>query len=328
MSLIEPFLPRTRVAYFSMETALDPQIHTYSGGLGMLAGDTARSCADLDLPVVFVTLVSRNGYLRQEIDGNGLQRDHADPRMPCGKVTPLDVMVVVEIEERAVWIRPWLYLVTCPVGHSVPVLLLDTRLDNNCAADREITDRLYGGDQTNRLKQEVVLGVGGNRILRALGFDIETYHLNEGNAAFLTLALLREHPHSTERPGDGAIRYNADSVRERCVFTTHTPVEAGHDRFLYEDLDRILGQPIPSDQLKLLGNVNDGRKRRSFGPPYEVPERQICSGLILASGSPKNPFSRNRDLHSHERVDGADCNERSQPPSLHDEGLGARPLAA
>ncbi len=256
MSLIDPFLPRTRIAYFSMEIALNPQIHTYSGGLGMLAGDTARSCADLELPIVFVTLASRNGYLRQEIDHSGLQRDHADPWNPGEEAMPLDVMVAVEIEGRAVWIRPWLYVVTCPVGHSVPVLLLDTRLDDNVTVDREITDRLYGGDQTHRLKQEVVLGIGGNRILHALGFDIETYHLNEGHSAFLTLALLREHPHSTKRLGDGDIRYDADRVRERCVFTTHTPVEAGHDRFLYEDVDRILGEFIPLDQLKLLGGAD------------------------------------------------------------------------
>ncbi len=252
MSSIDPFLSRRRVAYFSMEIALRPEMHTYSGGLGGLAGDTARSCADLELPMVFVTLASREGYLRQEIDADGRQVDHADPWNPADWAVPLDAMVAVRIEGRAVWIRPWLYVLTCPVGHTIPVILLDTRLEHNDPADREITDRLYGGDEAYRLKQEIVLGIGGMRILHALGFDIETYHLNEGHAALLAAALLREHPHPTDRPSDGALSYDADRVRERCVFTTHTPVEAGHDRFDYEDVGRLLGDFLPLDQLKLL----------------------------------------------------------------------------
>ncbi|MGK7297258.1 MAG: alpha-glucan family phosphorylase [Candidatus Wenzhouxiangella sp. M2_3B_020] len=252
MSPIDPFLPRRRIAYFSMEIALRPEMHTYSGGLGMLAGDTARSCADLELPMVFLTLASREGYLRQEIDGDGRQVDHADPWDLADWAIPLDAMVAVRIEGRAVWVRPWLYVLTCPIGHAIPVLLLDTRLDHNDPADRAITDRLYGGDEAYRLKQEIVLGVGGMRLLHALGFDIETYHLNEGHAALLAAGLLREHPHPTDRPSDGALRYDADRVRDRCVFTTHTPVEAGHDRFDYEDAGRLLGDFLPLDQMKLL----------------------------------------------------------------------------
>ncbi|GIK96277.1 MAG: alpha-glucan phosphorylase [Alphaproteobacteria bacterium] len=249
---VDPFLPRTRIAYFSMEIALCHEMHTYSGGLGVLAGDTARSCADLELPVVFVTLASREGYLRQEIDADGRQVDRPDPWDLAAWATPLDAAVAVQIEERPVWIRPWLHVVTCPVGHSVPVLLLDTRLEQNDPADRAITDRLYGGDDIYRLKQEIVLGIGGERLLHALGFDIETYHLNEGHAALLSVALLRRHPRSATRPREGALRYDADPVRERCVFTTHTPVEAGHDRFSYDDAARLLGDFIETDQLKLL----------------------------------------------------------------------------
>lgn len=252
MSPIDPFLPRRHIAYFSMEIALRPEIHTYSGGLGILAGDTARSCADLDLPMVFLTLASREGYLRQELDADGRQADKADPWDPTAWATPLDAMVAIRIEGRAVWIQPWLYVLTCPLGHAIPVLLLDTRLEHNDPADRQITDYLYGGDEAYRLKQEFVLGIGGVQILHALGFDIETYHLNEGHAALLAAGLLREHPHPTARPSDGALRYDADRVRERCVFTTHTPVEAGHDRFAYEDAARLLGDFLPLDQLKLL----------------------------------------------------------------------------
>ena len=252
MSPIDPFLPRTRVAYFSMEMALRPEMHTYSGELGVLAGDTARSCADLELPVVFVTLASREGYLRQEIDADGRQVDHADPWEPADWATPLDAMVAVRIEGRPVWVRPWLHMLTCPIGHSVPVLLLDTRLEHNDPSDRAITDRLYGGDDAYRLKQEIVLGIGGERLLHALGFNVETYHLNEGHAALLGAALLRRHPHPTGRPAEGASRYDADRVREQCVFTTHTPVEAGYDRFAYDDAARLLSDFIETDQLKLL----------------------------------------------------------------------------
>jgi len=251
MSALDPFLSRTRVAYFSMEMALRPEIHTYSGGLGVLAGDTARSCADLELPVVFVTLASRQGYLRQEIDAEGRQWDHDDPWELADWAEPLDAMVAVRIEGRAVWIRPWLHLVTCPIGHRVPVLLLDTRLDQNDPADRSITDHLYGGDGLYRLKQEIVLGIGGERLLQALGFTIGTYHLNEGHAALLAAALLRQYPRASG-PDGGVLRYDPDPVRRRCVFTTHTPVEAGHDRFFYGDVERLLGDFLETSQLKLV----------------------------------------------------------------------------
>ena len=256
ISTIDPFLPRTRVAYFSMEIALRPEMHTYSGGLGVLAGDTARSCADLTLPVVFVTLASREGYLRQEIGTDGNQIDHGDPWELADWATPLDAMVAVQVEGRPVWVRPWLHVLTCPIGTSVPVLLLDTHLEHNNPADRTITDHLYGGDDAYRLKQEIVLGIGGERLLRALGFTLDTYHMNEGHAALLAVALLRRHPRSTVIRGEGALRYNPDPVIEKCVFTTHTPIEAGHDRFDYSLAERLLGDFIGTDQLKLLAGAD------------------------------------------------------------------------
>lgn len=252
MSSLDPFLPRTRVAYFSMELALHPEIHTYAGGLGILAGDTARSCADLELPVVFVTLASREGYLRQAIDANGNQIDDSDAWDLVRWTTPLDAMVAVRIEGRAVWIQPWLYVLTCPLGRQVPILLLDTQVEHNEPVDRAISDRLYGGDEAYRLKQEIVLGIGGERLLRALGFEIETYHLNEGHAAFLAISLLRRHPHTGAGPAGAGLQYNVDAVREQCVFTTHTPIEAGQDCFDYDLVARLLGGYIEEDQLKLL----------------------------------------------------------------------------
>ena len=252
MSDLERLIPRTQIAYLSMEIALQPEIHTYSGGLGVLAGDTVRSCADLELPVVFVTLLSRAGYLRQEIDSDGRQVDGPDPWELTSWVEPLGAKIAVRIERREVWVRPWLHLLKGGTGFQTPVLLLDTELDENAASDRELTDRLYGGDDAYRLKQEIVLGIGGFRLLRALGFEIHTYHLNEGHSALLTLELLRRHRLLPEmvRPGDCA--YDTPEVRERCVFTTHTPVEAGHDRFPYPLVARLLGDAIELDQLKIL----------------------------------------------------------------------------
>ncbi|PSC02552.1 alpha-glucan family phosphorylase [Alsobacter soli] len=232
-----------------MEIALRPEIHSYSGGLGILAGDTARSCADLELPVVFVSLASRAGYLRQEIAPDGSQVGYDDPWEPSEWATPLDAMIAVSVEGRSVWIRPWLYVVACPLGHLVPVLLLDTDLDQNAPEDRSITDHLYGGDDVYRLKQEVVLGVGGVRTLQALGFSIRTYHLNEGHAALLTLELLRRR----RRSGPNGLEHEVDHVRDVCVFTTHTPVEAGHDRFSYEHVRRVLGDDfIAPDEIRPL----------------------------------------------------------------------------
>ncbi len=247
-----PFVSRTHIAYFSMEMAIRPEMRTYAGGLGVLAGDTARSCADLELPVVFVTLVSRAGYFRQGLDDDGWQFEDDDLWEPADWCTPLNAMVAVPIEGRPVWIRPWLYIHTCPHGHRIPILLLDTDLEQNAEPDQRLTDSLYGGDEGYRLKQEIVLGIGGMRLVRALGFELHTYHLNEGHAALLTLELLRRWriPEDQRIPGEAP--YDIAEVRERCVFTTHTPVEAGHDRFAYALFQRLLPDFVEMDTLKRL----------------------------------------------------------------------------
>ncbi|HZT18706.1 MAG TPA: alpha-glucan family phosphorylase, partial [Dongiaceae bacterium] len=249
---VGPFLGSTAFAYFSMEIALRPEMHTYSGGLGVLAGDTARSCADLEIPIAFVTLISRQGYLRQEISPQGDQIEHADPWRPEDFATPLRAKVAVLIEGREVWVRPWLHVLTSATGHAVPVLLLDTDLHENGEDDRRITDRLYGGDQTYRLKQEIVLGIGGLRILQALGFGIRRYHLNEGHAALLALDLLRRYPRPDDQVAPGELRYDVGAVRDQCVFTTHTPVEAGHDRFPYPLMERLLQGYIETSQAQIV----------------------------------------------------------------------------
>jgi starch phosphorylase len=252
VSPIDPFLARTHIAYFSMEIAVRPEMPTYAGGLGILAGDTARSCADLELPVVFVTLVSRAGYFRQRLDAEGRQIEEPDWWRPEQWCTPLAAMVAVAIENKPVWIRPWLYVHTCPHGYRIPILLLDTDLDQNGEDERRLTHALYGGDEPYRLKQEIILGIGGIRILRALGFDLHTYHLNEGHAALLTLELLNHWRIPAEELIPGEPLYDIAEVRARCVFTTHTPVEAGHDRFSYELFERLLPGFVELDTLKKL----------------------------------------------------------------------------
>ncbi len=250
MNELGSFVSRTRIAYFCMEIALRPEIHTYSGGLGILAGDTVRSCSDLGLPVVFVTLVSRAGYFRQEITPAGEQREHPDVWEPAAFARPLAAMVGVDVEGRTVWVQPWLYVHANPKGQAIPVLLLDTDLDQNDPRDRQLTHWLYGGDEVYRLKQEIVLGIGGLRVLDALGFDIETYHMNEGHAALLTVELLRRFRRSDSAPPLTANGVDPARVRDLCIFTTHTPVDAGHDRFSYDLFRHVAGKIIPVEDLR------------------------------------------------------------------------------
>ena len=255
-SSLEPFLSVPRIAYFSMEMALASEMPTYSGGLGVLAGDTMRSAADLELPLVGVTLVSRAGYFRQEIDDAGRQIAHDDWWDPAARAGALPAKVAVEIEGRPVWIAAWLYTIEGCTGARIPILLLDTDLPENDDQDRRITHHLYGGDAAYRLKQEVVLGIGGVRMLHALGLRVQRYHLNEGHAALLCLALLRRTRFS-ERPGEHprSLHYNVGEVRTLCAFTTHTPVEAGHDKFSYELVERVLGEQADLALLKELAGT-------------------------------------------------------------------------
>ena len=230
-----------RVAYFSMEINLEQGIPTYSGGLGVLAGDTLRSAADLRLPMVGMTLLYRKGYFEQHLDPHGNQTEKAVAWKPEDFLEPLEPIVTVEVEGREVKVRAWRYLVQGATSYQLPVYLLDTALPENSDFDRTLTDTLYGGDPHYRLCQEVVLGMGGAAMLKALGHDqLGTYHINEGHASLLTLSLLerrlagRGHWDITEA--------DIDAVRRCCVFTTHTPVPAGHDKFPLDLARTVLGQ--------------------------------------------------------------------------------------
>jgi glycogen phosphorylase len=260
--MLEDFIHEPRVAYFSMEIALRNEIPTYAGGLGVLAGDTVRSAADLALPLVAVSLVSRAGYFRQEIDAQGRQVEHPALWDPAGFAQPLDAKIAVPIEGRAVWIGAWLYVLEGHLGRRQPVLLLDTDLDENRHDDRELTHYLYGGDETYRFKQEIVLGIGGVRLLQALGFKIRQYHMNEGHSALLGLELLRRYAYSPEDLRPGEPPYDIPRVRDLCNFTTHTPVEAGHDRFSYALVQRVLGNVVDVEAMKRLAIAADVKRSR------------------------------------------------------------------
>ena len=224
-----------------MEIALDASMPTYSGGLGVLAGDTLRAAADLALPVVAVTLAHRKGYFRQHLDRNGKQTESPSEWSPAEKLQAIDERAWVTVEGRPVELRAWRFLVRGVTGHDVPVYLLDTSLPSNDEYDQALTDSLYGGDARYRLCQEVVLGIGGIAMLRALGqADFHTYHMNEGHSSLLTLALLQEHASLHDR--GSVIESDVEDVRRKCVFTTHTPVDAGHDHFYAELVEKVLGR--------------------------------------------------------------------------------------
>lgn len=228
------------IAYFSMEIGLGERMHTYSGGLGVLAGDTIRAAADLRLPMVAVTLLHRQGYFRQRLGPDGWQTEEPDPWPVEDFLQEESPRASVMLENRQVQVRAWSFKVKGIRGHEVPVYFLDTNLPENSEWDRSLTDFLYGGDEHYRLCQEVVLGIGGLRMLRALGYDnLKIFHLNEGHPALLILELMDEEARKSSR---ATVEISdVEKVRNKCVFTTHTPVPAGHDKFPLELATRVLG---------------------------------------------------------------------------------------
>jgi glycogen phosphorylase len=217
------------VAYFSMEMALEPDMPTYSGGLGVLAGDTIRAAADSGLRMVGVTLLYKQGYFKQVLDAQGNQSERPVDWKPESFLERLDTKIPLHLDGRTVQVGAWRYRAKGVFGNEVEVIMLDTDLPENSATDRGITGQLYGGDARYRLLQEMVLGPGGLTMLRALGYsDIATCHMNEGHSSLLSLSLYKEERDADPKAGPDELMAR---VKERCVFTTHTPVPAGHDVF-------------------------------------------------------------------------------------------------
>ncbi|MBI4535868.1 MAG: alpha-glucan family phosphorylase [Ignavibacteriae bacterium] len=221
-------LTRGPVAYFSAEFGLHESLRIYSGGLGILSGDHAKAASDLGLPFIGIGLFYRQGYFLQQLSADGWQQElypSCDPaKLPLTLVRDKKgnpIVCSVEIGHTSVSFQAWV----AHVGR-IQVYLLDTNLSQNDERSRLLTAHVYGGDQSTRVGQEIVLGIGGVRLLRKLGISPSVFHMNEGHSAFLTLELLREQLHNGK-----PLRTAEEYVRQHCVFTTHTPVQAGHDRF-------------------------------------------------------------------------------------------------
>ncbi len=240
---------RMRVAYFCMEIGIQNAIPLYSGGLGVLAGDMLKSCVDLDVPMIGVSLLYRKGFFRQRFDASGWQMEDEEMVDPAGSMVLLPARANVVLEGRNVVVRPWLYLLKGVSGKTNPIIFLDTDCEENAPEDREITHKLYAGDRRHRLLQEAVLGIGGVRILEALGVSsIEKYHMNEGHASLLTVELYRRFLRSDDPIG---------MTHRSAVFTTHTPIASGHDMFAMELVEQVLGKTFLPDSLK--AKIVDGK---------------------------------------------------------------------
>ncbi|VVB56690.1 Maltodextrin phosphorylase [uncultured archaeon] len=225
-----------------MEVGISHSIPTYAGGLGILAGDTLKSYADLHVPVVGVTLLNKSGYFYQKLDEQGRQSEQPVHWNPEDLLQPSRERVSVQIEGRNVELRAWRLMIHGADGYELPVYFLDSDLEGNSVYDRALTSYLYGGDRTYRLAQEIVLGVGGVRMLAALGYgNLAKYHMNEGHAALLIAELLRKQSQNPDNPSETDL----EAVRRQCVFTTHTPVAAGHDVFDSSLFFRLVGNFVP-----------------------------------------------------------------------------------
>ena len=230
---------KIRIAYFSAEIGISSSLPTYSGGLGVLAGDHIKASADIELPMVAVTLLYKEGFFKQEIDSQGKQRESYPNFDYQSQLRLLSKSISINLRGRDVLVKCHEYLHKGLTGHEIPIYFLDVDVDENDVEDRNITLRLYSGDNSHRILQEAILGFGGTMLLEHIGYkNINTFHMNEGHCSFLTLALLK--------------RFNNDHgrVKSMCHFTTHTPVEAGHDQFSISRCREILHDILP-DKLDL-----------------------------------------------------------------------------
>lgn len=241
-----------------MEIGFQTDFPTYSGGLGVLAGDTLKSAADLGLPVVAMSLLYNRGYFRQHLDADGWQSEAPIFWNPADKgMTLLPNRVKVRMEGREVQLQVWRFDLQGEGGSVVPLHFFDSDLPENHEWDRGLTYHLYGGDERYRLKQEIILGIGGVMMLQSLGFTVKKYHMNEGHAALLVLELLKRTKRNLEDVWDENLVWDVDAVQDLCVFTTHTPVEAGHDRFGWGLVQEVMGDYFPMDAFKKFGDEGD-----------------------------------------------------------------------
>ena len=275
-----------------MEIALSKTLPTYSGGLGMLAGDTLRSAADTGAPMVAVSLAHRCGYFRQHLDGSGQQTESAVPWHPETRLPEAGATVTISLQGRDITIRAWRFDVVGVTGHILPVFLLDTDVEGNDPWDRHLTDHLYGGDTYYRLCQEAVLGLGGIHLLHLLGCRPQVHHMNEGHASLLTIGLLEDHLAGV--PLHNATEADAGFVRERCVFTTHTPVPAGHDQFGLDQMYRVLGHERASC-IERFGGIHNGLMNMTY---LALNFSRYVNGVAMQHGKVSQGMFPDYKIHS------------------------------
>ncbi len=301
---LSPLAENDLIAYFCAEFGFHDSVPIYSGGLGILAGDHCKTASDLALPFIAVGLLYRQGYFNQRIDGHGQQiaeyrtvQSHEIPVFPVTDAHGRDLVIDCPIKSRTVKVKLW----KAQVGR-VQVILLDTDIDANEEEYRSITRVLYGGDHTTRIRQELILGVGGVRALRALGMAPTIWHINEGHAAFLLLERMREHI-------AGGLTFEAaiEAVAASAVFTTHTPVSAGHDVFdaglVLDHLQQLIGAlGVDAPRVLALGDAHGEHGRFNMTRLAAALARGIngvsrlhgtVSSKILADAWPEVPPAEN-----------------------------------
>ena len=235
------------VGYFTAEIGLWSELHTYSGGLGVLAGDHVKSAADAGIPLVGVTLLYHQGYARQHIDQKGVQTETFPEFDPTDYLSKTDIQIELQLDEKSLLAYVWKADIEGQSGHHVPVYFLDTRHPKNSPEHQALSSRLYGGDDGVRIRQEYVLGVGGVQLFDHLDEQLSGLHLNEGHCTFAMLELINR-------------GWSREELAQRSLFTTHTPVPAGHDRFDWELVDEVIGDLLPKDAVELVRNAGDSEK--------------------------------------------------------------------
>jgi starch phosphorylase len=291
MSLTSLDITDRKIAYFSMEIALSKSLPTYSGGLGMLAGDTLRSAADMGANMVAVSLAHRRGYFKQQLDALGQQSELDVPWQP-ETLPSAEQTITLCLQNRDITLRAWRFDVVGVTGHVIPVFLLDADVEGNDAWDRHLTDHLYGGDTYYRLCQEAILGLGGIHMLHALGCQPEVCHMNEGHAALLTIGLLESR--LAPSPLSAATDADADAIKHQCVFTTHTPVPAGHDKFGMEQTVNVLGHERAA-AIDRFGGIHDGL----FNVTYlALRFARYVNGVAMQHGKVSQMMFPGHDIHA------------------------------
>ena len=235
------------VGYFTAEIGLWSELRTYSGGLGVLAGDHVKSAADAKIPLVGVTLLYHQGYAQQHIDEMGIQTETFPEHDPNKHLTKTEIVLRLTLDERTLFAYVWKAEIQGVHGNSVPVYFLDTRHPKNSPEHQALSSRLYGGDDAVRIRQEYVLGVGGVQLFDHLNVELSGLHLNEGHCTFAMLELLHR-------------GWSREELARRSLFTTHTPVPAGHDRFDWSLVKSVIGDLLPDDAKSLVRNAGDSEK--------------------------------------------------------------------